>query len=72
MLEFQIFQGRREMFRSQKKQFKPDLVKVDNEDQWTKDEKEYLGTELFAILQDRRKQLQETGELEELPHEAQQ
>ena len=53
------------MFRSQKEAHKQDKVKKDDEDQWTKDEREYLGPELFAILQERRKMLQETGEVED-------
>lgn len=35
-------------------------------DQQTKDEKEYLGNELFTILQERRRMI-EAGELEDEP-----
>ena len=52
MIEFNFFKGKRDQFRSTKKQFKPLEVKVDNMNQQTKDEKEYLDPELFTILQD--------------------
>ena len=51
MIEFNFFKGKRDQFRSVKKQFKPLEVKVDNMSQQTKDEKEYLDPELFTILQ---------------------
>ena len=52
MIDFTVFQGRRDQFRSQKKQHKPVVKKVDNLDQATKDQKEYLGQELFGILKE--------------------
>ncbi len=42
--------------RSEKKEFKPKVVKKANIDQQTKDEKNYLGTELFTILQQAKKE----------------
>lgn len=44
------FQGKKVQFRSTKKRFKAVVKKQDNLDQQTKDEKEYLGVELFDIL----------------------
>lgn len=52
MLQFQVFRGKREMFRSEKQEHKTGEVVKDTEDQWTKDQREYLGPELFAILQE--------------------
>jgi len=40
------------MPRSEKPAFKPQVVKKDNTDQQTKDEKEYLGEELFTMLKE--------------------
>ena len=40
------------MPRSEKPAFKPQVVKKDNTDQQTKDEKEYLGDELFTMLKE--------------------
>ena len=51
MKNITLFKGRPLNPRSQKKAFKPKVVKIDNMDEQTKDEKEYLGSELFAILQ---------------------
>mmetsp|Transcript_9388 Transcript_9388/g.14311 ORF Transcript_9388/g.14311 Transcript_9388/m.14311 type:complete len:115 (+) Transcript_9388:2351-2695(+) len=51
MKNFELFRGRPLYPRSQKKAFKPRIIKKDNLDEQTKDEKEYLGTELFSILQ---------------------
>ena len=51
------------MPRSQKKAFKPRVVKKDNMDEQTKDEKEYLGGELFTILQEVKKEF-DTDEVE--------
>lgn len=64
MIEFNIFQGRRDQFRSTKKQYKPKEEKKDNMNQQTKDEKEYLDPELFTILQDVKDAI-ERGELDE-------
>ena len=47
-----LFSGKKIAFRSEKKRFKAVVKKVDNSDQQTKDEKEYLGDQLFEILQD--------------------
>ena len=43
--------GRRDKFRSTKKEFKPVVKKVDDMDDQTRDEKEYLEPELFGIMQ---------------------
>lgn len=43
--------GKKEMLRSTKKAFKAVVKKKDNMSQQTKDEKEYLGEDLFYILQ---------------------
>ena len=40
------------MPRSEKPAFKPQVIKKDNTDQQTKDEKEYLGDELFTMLKE--------------------
>ena len=50
MLNLKVFRGNPPMPRSEKVAFKPKVQKKDNMDQQTKDEKEYLGTELFGIL----------------------
>lgn len=43
--------GKRDMYRSTKKKFKAEEKKKDNMDEQTRDEKDYLGNELFDILQ---------------------
>ena len=45
-----VFKGHHLRERSQKKAFKPRVVKKDNMDEETLDQKHYLGNELFAIL----------------------
>lgn len=52
----EIFRGRRDQYRSQKKQFKPKKQKVEKLDPETKDQKEYLDPVIFAGLQDYLKQ----------------
>lgn len=44
------FQGKKQNYRSTKPRFKAAVKKQDNLDQQTKDEKEYLGAELFEIM----------------------
>ena len=56
--------GRWDQYRSQKKQLKLVEKKIDNMDQETKDEKEFLDEELFDILQE-VKGMMEKGELDE-------
>jgi len=55
--------GRWDQFRSPKKQFKLVEKKIDNMDQETKDEKEFLDEELFDILQEVKGKI-ERGELD--------
>jgi len=57
--------GRWDQFRSEKKQFKLVEKKVDNMDQETKDEKEFLDEDLFAILQEVKGKI-DRGELDEV------
>lgn len=57
------------MHRSTKKQFKPVEKKTEILDEQTRDEKEYLGPELFAILQEVKLKI-ESGELDEDAEEA--
>jgi len=52
----ELFKGRRDQYRSQKKQFKPKKQKVEKLDPETKDQKEYLDPVIFAGLQDYLKQ----------------
>ena len=40
--------------RSQRKAFKPIIIKKDDMDQQTKDEKQYLAPELFVKLQEQK------------------
>ena len=58
-----MFVGRRDKFRSDKDPFKMVIKEVDNDDQDTKDQKKYLGPELFGILQEVKKKI-ELGELD--------
>lgn len=62
--EKKSFVGKKQLYRSAKKDFKPMEVKKDNMDEQTKDEKEYLGGELFLILQDIKAKISK-GEFEE-------
>ena len=60
----QKFNGKKDQYRSTKKQFKPVEKKKDNMDEQTRDEKEYLGSELFVILQGIQKAINK-GEIED-------
>lgn len=50
MENFSKFNGKPAVPRSEKKAFKPLVIKKDNMDEATKDQREYLGLELFGIL----------------------
>lgn len=51
MEDFSKFNGKPAVKRSEKLEFKPVVIKKDNMDQDTKDQREYLGLELFGIFQ---------------------
>lgn len=63
------FVGKRAKFRSEKDAFKMVVQQIDNDDQDTKDQKKYLGSELYDILQEVRK-LIDLGELDEKEEES--
>ena len=50
MENFSKFNGKPAVARREKPAFKPLVVKIDNMDEATKDQREYLGLELFGIL----------------------
>ena len=50
MENFSKFNGKPAVPRSEKTAFKPLVIKKDNMDEATKDQREYLGLELFGIL----------------------
>ena len=50
MENFSKFNGKPAVPMSEKKAFKPLVIKKDNMDEATKDQREYLGLELFGIL----------------------
>ena len=59
MENFSKFNGKPAVPRSEKKAFKPLVIKKENMDEATKDQREYLGLELFGILRQFQNQLEE-------------
>ena len=53
----EVFRGKKDQARSMKKNFKPIVKKIDNQDPETRDEKEYLDSELFTMMQELKAQL---------------
>ena len=62
MENFSKFNGKPAVPRSERLAFKPVVVKKDNMDEATKDQREYLGLELFGILKQFESQPEELVE----------
>ena len=50
MNKTEVFRGKKDQARSYKKNFKPVVKKIDNQDPETRDEKDYLDSDLFTMM----------------------